>query len=133
MTDRLPEPDDVRWLERVPAVVGALAIPGVWLWTSRGQWDMAVPAFLVAGVLGLAGVGVYWLVAGRRRAHVSLDAWFASAAAPIAVASAAAVWYTEGGLGWGAALGSVTAGVGVSCWLLFVRISVWGLPEEPEG
>lgn len=31
------------------------------------------------------------------------------------------------------AVGSVTAGIGVSCWLLFVRISVWGLPDRADS
>lgn len=130
MSDRLPEPSDIDWVERAPAAAGVLLLPGLYLWHARGEWSMAIPAFLMAVALGLLGVGVHWLVLGRRRDGASLDAWFVSAALPITVASAAAVWITEGGLGWRTAVGSVTAGVAVSCWLLFVRIAARGLPDR---
>lgn len=129
MADREADGDAIDWVERAPAAGGAVFIPTLWLWHTRGEWSMAVPAFLLATALGLVGVGAYWLLAGRRREGTNLDAWGLSGAVPVAVASAAAAWYTEGGLGWRPALGSVTAGLVIACWLLFVRISVWGLPE----
>lgn len=136
MTEGLPDPRDIAWVKRAPAAAGVVLLPALFLWQTRGEWSMAVPAFVTAVVLGLLGVGAHWLLLGRRREGTSLDAWFVSAALAITVASAAAVWITEGGLGWGPAVGSVTAGVGVSCWLIFVRITVAGLPDgdgSPDG
>lgn len=129
MEDRRGEARETDWMDRAPAAAGAVLLPVLLLWGTRGEWGMSVPAFLLAVALALVGVGGYLLLARLLGRPSSLTGWFVSGAATVAVASAAAVWWSTGALGWGAAAGSASAGAAVSCWLVFLRILVRGVPD----
>lgn len=123
----------IDWEERMPGLAGAVFLPALWLWHTRGEWELAVPAFLLAAVIGLGGVGVYRLAARLRDGTTGLTGVFLSGAAAITLVVGATTWYAGGGPGWREATGSLAAGAGVSCWLVFLRILVWGVPEEADA
>lgn len=114
---------------RAGAAVVALGLPGLWLWTVRDELAMAVPAILLAALVGLIGGGLWRFLVERRRAPSDLTGYFVSAAVAVTLVSGAAARISGDWRGWHTVLGAVSAGMGVACWLLFLRIALWGLPR----
>ncbi len=115
---------------RVGAAVAALGLPGLWLWTVRHELPIAVPAILLAALVGLVGGGLWRFLVERRREPSDLTGYFVSAAAAVTLVSGVAARFSTDWLGWHSVLGAVAAGMFVACWLLFVRIALWGLPQR---
>lgn len=114
---------------RAGAAVAAVTLPALWLWSVRDQWRIAVPAVLLACLAGLIGGGIYRFAVERRREPSGLTGWFVAVAATVTLAGGSAAWFSGDWRGWHTVLGAVTAGAAVGCWLVFLRIALWGLPE----
>lgn len=110
-----------------------LGLPGLWLWTVRDELAIAVPAILLAALVGLIGGGLWRFLVERRREPSDLTGYFVSTAAAVTLVTGAAARVSGDWRGWHTLLGTVSAGLGVACWLVFVRIALWGLPQgEPD-
>lgn len=118
-------------VERAPAAAGAVLLSALYLWATRHEWSIAIPAFLFAGFLGLLGAGLYWAAVERRREEPHFTGWFLAAAGTVTLVVALAAWGSGEWLGWRTALGSVVAGSGIGAWLVFMRIAVRGVPDAP--
>lgn len=125
--------DGIDYVERAPAAAGVLLLPALYLWASRDEWRMALAAFLLAGLVGLLGAGLYWVAVERRRDRPDVTGWFLAAAGTITVVTGLAAWASGEWLGWRTVLGTTVAGTGIGGWLVFVRIALRGPPTEDAG
>lgn len=117
-------------VERAPAAAGVVLLPALYLWAARDEWRIAIAAFLLAGLVGLMGAGLYWVAVERRRDRPDFTGWFLAAAGTIAVVTGLAAWASGEWLGWRSLLGATVAGTGIGGWLVFVRIALRGPPAE---
>lgn len=117
---------------RFGAAAGAIFLPAVWLWTLRGEWRMAAPALLLVCLVGLIGGGIYRFTVERRRAPSDFTGWFVAVASTVVLVTGSAAWFSGDWRGWHTVLGAVTAGAATGCWLVFLRIALWGLPDGSD-
>lgn len=126
------KPEQAKRLARAVSAAGAVLLPVLWLWETRGRWSIAIPAFVVVSLVGFIGSGLYWLVRERRLRRPDVLGWFLSGAVTIAVSTAGAAWYSGDWLGLRTAVGAVSAGTAFACWLVFLRILIRGVPTKGE-
>lgn len=114
---------------RVAGALGTLGLPALFVWYRPEDWRVFLAALLAGGLAGLAGGLAYRTAVGRRRKGRDLTGWFLSASATVAAVAALAAWWTGEWYGVRSITGAVLGGAAVGCWLLFVRIWIWGLPD----
>lgn len=125
--------DGIDYVERAPAAAGVLLLPALYVWASRDEWRIAIAAFLLAGLVGLLGAGLFWIAVERRRGRPEFTGWFLSAAGTIAAVTGLAAWGSGEWLGWRTVLGATVAGAGIGAWLIFLRIALRGPPAADGG
>jgi hypothetical protein len=126
-------PAEQRTAGRIVGGFTSVFLVGLYLWSTRSELERSIPAMLLAGVLGLAGVGLVrlarvLLARGRRAAPMSELEFVAGAALAIAAPAACAARFSDQWLGWHSVIGSVVFGFSFGCILLFARMAVRGLP-----
>lgn len=130
---RPPTAEERRRAGRAVGVTGALFVVGLYLWQTRAELGLSVPALGLALAVGLLGAGAYQLLRrlrsrGRRPTRMSDTGFVLSAAGTIAVVGAAAAWSSGEWLGLHSAVGSVGAGFTFAMVLWFARVALVGLP-----
>ena len=126
-------PEERRLAGRAIGVSTVAFLVGVFLWQTRDELEMSIPAMLLSFLLGLLGVGTYHLVRrfrlrGRPATRMSDLGFLLSAAAAIAVPAASSAWYSGEWLGSRTAVGSVVAGFTFACILWFGRMAFHRFP-----
>ena len=129
-------PGERRLAGQAAGVSTVAFLVSVFLWQTRDELEMSVPAMLLSFLLGLLGVGTCHLVRrfrlrGRPATRMSDLAFLLSSAAGIAVPAASAAWYSGEWLGSRTAVGSVVAGFAFACILWFGRMAFQGFPPAP--
>ena len=115
--------------ERLAGALGTVALPSLFVWYRDEDWIVVSGALFVAGLIGLAGGGIYQYCAERNRPRRDLTGWFLSTSGTVAVALALAVRATGQWRGVPSILEAAVGGGALGVWLLFVRIMIGGLPR----
>lgn len=118
---------------RVAGALGTLGLPALLVLYRNEDWSLVLAALLAGGLAGLAGGLAYRTTVGRHRGGRDLTGWFLSASATVAVLAALASWWTGEWRGVRSITGAVLGGAAIGCWLLFVHIWIWGVPDAATG
>ena len=115
---------------RVFAAACLAAELGMLGWTTREEWDVAVPALLLILCIGLLGFALYWLAVRRRGRPVTYEELSVSSGVFAALVTGGVTYGWGDWMGFRSVLGSLTAGVVVGVTLVLVRLIIWGPVAE---
>ena len=126
---------------RAGRVVGASVVGfllSLYVWQTRGELGMSLPALGLCTLVGLAGVGLASLVrrlrAGPRGRRPLSDAHcFLASTIPVALVVGGVTWFAGEWMGGRSVMGSVWIAFIVGILLLFGRHAVQGPPAEDPG